>query len=686
MAGPRRSKRLESCSKPDQEKVAKIARVSNDQKEVVPGQNTKMGESAVEGPSDSGVDRTSPKDASPNRASEEAPKRELRDEEWLKASMQQSDLALAEYSKWMDEGLVKFRQAIQRDVGFGYRQGDLFEEWESLVAHIQHFTVGAGYEDLPWDRLDEAVKQRFISYSSCAQQLFETSIVRRFMFERWIWEIIDENFFTGKSRDIEWTSPYWEAQAAMERFLREKNFRYDDEDLRFQYPNWRFTTINFYYSLKLRNDRLGEFVREARIEPRCVVKILKKALGQYFPENPNAFLERKISTLANLIAEYELILDCGRQDLQLVFHDPNTNKACGFPFSARAEGFDTQVVMKSVGTHGEAENNGLPIELVVSPMLVFYGAKDGWDYHVPAVAFPMQVGEGEEVKIIKDKEGGTKDEDEDEDEECNSSLDFQLGLFPLVTMALQPCRFGLWRSSHAARTLIPCVRTYATDSTPESFKTKTKTPSSSGVVPRWSQTPAAMKAPLQLDWAKNPQNKVWTVNNDPKKLDEVYERLLGPGGSKLLPEELKWLAVTHKSFDQGRRGFNDRLALLGRMALVMETTKTIVAQGPSGTPTFDDGFDRQPFVHPNLQSVDNLSVKGPKDVVGKERLSGLAAEVGLIDVVRWKPKQVQKLRASGADVVLNGAIMAIIGAITLQHGAVVASQVIRERILSRLQD
>lgn len=72
-----------------------------------------------------------------------------------------------------------------------------------------------------------------------------------------------------------------------------------------------------------------------------------------------------------------------------------------------------------------------------------------------------------------------------------------------------------------------------------------------------------MKAPLQLDFAKNPHNKVWTVNNDPKKLDEVYERLLGQGGSRLLPEELKWLAVTHKSFDQGRRGFNDRLALLG---------------------------------------------------------------------------------------------------------------------------
>ncbi|KAF5572121.1 hypothetical protein FPANT_13328 [Fusarium pseudoanthophilum] len=442
MAGPRRSKRLESCGKPDQDKVAKIARVSKDQEEAVPEQNAKMGESAMEGPSDSGVDRTSAKDASPNRASEEAPEKQLRGEEWLNASKQQSDLALAEELKQMDEGLVKFRRAIQRDVGFGYRQFALWEEWESLVATIKHFTDGAGYKDLPWVRLDEAVQQRFIGYSPCARQLFETPLVRQFMFERWIWEIIDENLFTGKSLDIEWTSPYWEAQAAMERFLREKNFRYDDEDVRFQYPNWRFTTINFYYSLKLRSDRLGVLANETRIEPRCVVKILKKALGQYFPENPNAFLESQISTLADLIAEYELILDCGRHDIQLVFHDPNTNKACGFPFSAGAEGFNTQVVMESVGPHDEADN-GLPIELVVSPMLVFYGAKDGWDYHVPAVAFPLRVcigyvdglsqdevieteedeeGEGEEVKIIKDKDGGTKDEnekieDEDEDEE-----------------------------------------------------------------------------------------------------------------------------------------------------------------------------------------------------------------------------------------------------------------------------
>lgn len=135
-------------------------------------------------------------------------------------------------------------------------------------------------------------------------------------------------------------------------------------------------------------------------------------------------------------------------------------------------------------------------------------------------------------------------------------------------MALQSCRTSLLRSRHAARTLIPCARSYAT-ATPESFKisesAKETTTTAAASTPRWSQTPAGMKAGLQMDFAKNPKNKVWVVNNDPARLDQMYETLLGQGGSKMLPEELKWLAVTHKSFDQGRRGFNDRLAMLGML-------------------------------------------------------------------------------------------------------------------------
>lgn len=80
--------------------------------------------------------------------------------------------------------------------------------------------------------------------------------------------------------------------------------------------------------------------------------------------------------------------------------------------------------------------------------------------------------------------------------------------------------------------------------------------------PRWSYTPESMKAPFSVR-IKDP-SKAWTVNEDPKRLDLMYIRFLGQGGHSMLSEDLKWLAVTHKSFDQGRRGFNDRLAFLGK--------------------------------------------------------------------------------------------------------------------------
>jgi hypothetical protein len=60
-----------------------------------------------------------------------------------------------------------------------------------------------------------------------------------------------------------------------------------------------------------------------------------------------------------------------------------------------------------------------------------------------------------------------------------------------------------------------------------------------------------------------PKNNEWVCNDDPAKVDAMYRRLLGDGGDLLLTEEVKWLAITHKSFDQGRRGFNDRLSYLG---------------------------------------------------------------------------------------------------------------------------
>jgi large subunit ribosomal protein L15 len=92
-----------------------------------------------------------------------------------------------------------------------------------------------------------------------------------------------------------------------------------------------------------------------------------------------------------------------------------------------------------------------------------------------------------------------------------------------------------------------------------------------------------MKGPFQLKQAKVPSRSIWTVNEDPERLDRFYNRMLGPGGDKMLPEEIKWLAVTHKSFDQGRRGFNDRLAFLGAFSDFLRLLFALSGHGKIGS-------------------------------------------------------------------------------------------------------
>lgn len=78
-----------------------------------------------------------------------------------------------------------------------------------------------------------------------------------------------------------------------------------------------------------------------------------------------------------------------------------------------------------------------------------------------------------------------------------------------------------------------------------------------------------MAMPVKL--RPTPASGVYEVNTKPQVLDSVYCNILGKNGDKMLPDELKWLAVTHKSFDHARRGYNDRLAYLG-----MLTKKSII--------------------------------------------------------------------------------------------------------------
>lgn len=198
-----------------------------------------------------------------------------------------------------------------------------------------------------------------------------------------------------------------------------------------------------------------------------------------------------------------------------------------------------------------------------------------------------------------------------------------------------------------------------------------------------------MTAPFRI----RPQARggVFQVNEDPKRLDDAYLRMLGPGGDKVLGDEVKWLAVTHKSYDHGRRGFNDRLAYLGRRIIELQTSQALInspqeKQWPrdsNGLP-MPDQFGRKPYLHPALGGLQGLTDEAQSAVLSKQRLAQIAERYGLDKVTRWTPKRADNLEGSGMETVLMTSLYAIVGAIALERGGEIANKIVQDRILAPL--
>lgn len=147
------------------------------------------------------------------------------------------------------------------------------------------------------------------------------------------------------------------------------------------------------------------------------------------------------------------------------------------------------------------------------------------------------------------------------------------------------------------------------------------------------------------------KQEIFEVNTKTAVLDQVYIKLLGVGGELMLPEEIKWLAVTHKSFDQGKRGSNDKLAFLGRVVnlgstrsswLTIELGKRIVnLQSSLALLSMPTPHNATKTAHPALEGLDNISIQAKGTLLTKERLAQVAHQIGLQKVMRWQPKRVR---------------------------------------------
>ncbi|KAL4722875.1 hypothetical protein ACLX1H_010114 [Fusarium chlamydosporum] len=303
--------------------------------------------------------------------------------------------------------------------------------WPTLRGAVRSLMCVPSLWHVEWDSLDAGLQEKFLSYSPNVKELFGVYLGAQFVFTRWVWEIVDENFFSKKSKDIIWSSPYWEAQAAMESYLEEHNFAFDDNDRAIvKFPHWRFTSMDFYMALK---DSPRE---KQRIDPACVVPIIAKALGRWFPEEyekePDAW-SVDLEHLAREVVHMEFCFSANLTYLSHVFHHPITQQTCGFPYSHEIEGINGQAMR---ALHTNDSYKGRLVDFVYEPMLLQYGEHYGYDFHVKKAVYPMTVLPAyieyfnslpDEPPEEEEEENGEKSDEDDEDDEDDEESDQDKG-------------------------------------------------------------------------------------------------------------------------------------------------------------------------------------------------------------------------------------------------------------------
>ncbi|KAG9498529.1 hypothetical protein J7337_009336 [Fusarium musae] len=279
------------------------------------------------------------------------------------------------------------RRYLHEVLALDRKDGYAQQFWSDLASSIKYLGDEFRFWDKPWDDLGEDLQQKFLGYAPNIEELFDVPDMAPLVFQRWLWEVIDENFFSKKSKDIVWASPFWEAQGTMERYLQEHDFPYDDVIASHMFPHWRYTTMQFYMSLK-------DSPRESqRIDPTCVVPITAKAVGQYFPQEPNEeSMKNEYSTilknLSDAVVKMDFFFSANLTVFSHVIHHPETLQTCGFPYSPKLEGVKG-MSMRAIS--GSDAATGRTVDLVVEPMLQRRGDPLGFDYNVKTAVHPMKV-------------------------------------------------------------------------------------------------------------------------------------------------------------------------------------------------------------------------------------------------------------------------------------------------------
>ncbi|ODQ65573.1 hypothetical protein NADFUDRAFT_82603 [Nadsonia fulvescens var. elongata DSM 6958] len=145
------------------------------------------------------------------------------------------------------------------------------------------------------------------------------------------------------------------------------------------------------------------------------------------------------------------------------------------------------------------------------------------------------------------------------------------------------------------------------------------------------------------------------------------------GSEFALPDSLALQVLTHKSFQHGFKGYNEKLALIGDKLLKVHIDSYAIQQESTNV------------TRVNQINFDCLGSPMNKFLSNTNVLGEFALRHGLTDSIYWKCRLDNLGQSSPADSglysVAEKTMTAIVGAISLHHGGAKAAQFVNQKLL-----
>lgn len=138
-----------------------------------------------------------------------------------------------------------------------------------------------------------------------------------------------------------------------------------------------------------------------------------------------------------------------------------------------------------------------------------------------------------------------------------------------------------------------------------------------------------------------------------------------------IPEDMARQVLTHKSFGNGIKAYNEKLVVLGLKVLSLFLAKYVIEQ-----PTQNENAI-------NGKNLDVLGTRVAKELGSKTALGVFAKQHNLNQTMFWKLHNHHlSFEASGEMKISAHVVYALVGAVAFVHGKKIAEQFVREKLLT----